>query len=221
MTCAGPWFTQKWRRGGTGQVVVFFCSSNALPQQGQRPLLLPRGWDAWHQAPQSWPHIMLTRAASARSGPERRRTLLLRADICGRHTLLRAVAQSHVGQVSDACAWSNTDGGGRCSPSVGISTPMLRVGGLGLREFPWTRDRADLEGAVRRLSACELFPRLAREKCINAILGVLAMMRLQCSWPMCTEEDLFASACDVPHRFWLWHSPQLHKWVWRQQAGNV
>ena len=25
MTCAGPWFRQKWRRGGTGQVVVFFA----------------------------------------------------------------------------------------------------------------------------------------------------------------------------------------------------
>ena len=164
---------------------------------------------------------MLTRAASARSGPERRRTLLLRADICGRHTLLRAVSQSHVGQVSDACAWRNTDGGGICTPSVGISTPMLRVGGPGLREFPWTCDGADLDDAVRRLIACEFFPRLARGKCINAILGVLAMMRLQCSWPMSTEGDLFASACDAPHRCRLWHSPQLHKWVWRQQAVNV
>ena len=98
---------------------------------------------------------------------------------------------------------------------------MLRVGGLGLREFPWTCDGADLDDAVRRLMACELFPRLAREKCLSAILCLLAMMRHQCSWPIFEEGDWCASACDAPHRFWLWHSPQLHKWVWRQQAVNV
>ena len=71
---------------------------------------------------------------------------------------------------------------------------MLRVGGLGLREFPWTRDRADLEGAVRRLIACESFPRLARGKRISAILGVLAMIGLQCSWWISTAGDLSGSA---------------------------
>ena len=194
--------TQKWRRGGGGHVVEggFVCSSGARAQQAQCPLLLPRGWDAWDQAPQSWPHIILTRAVSARSGSERRRTLHLRADICGRLTLLRAVSQSHVGQVSDACAWRNTDGGGICTPSVGISTPMLRVGGPGLRESPWTCDGADLDDAVRRLMACELFPRLAREKCLSAILCLLAMMRHQCSWPIFEEGDWCASACDAPHR---------------------
>ena len=97
---------------------------------------------------------------------------------------------------------------------------MLRVGGPGLREFPWTCDGADLDDAVRRLIACELFPRLARGKRISAILGVLAMMGLQCSWWISTEGDLSGSACDAPHRFWLWHSPELQKWVWRQQVVN-
>ena len=71
---------QKWRRWVTCLVVVLLCSPGAMAQQAECPLLLPRGWDARHQAPQSWPQITPTRAASARSGSERRRTLYHRAD---------------------------------------------------------------------------------------------------------------------------------------------